>query len=70
VSLTFPTRLPHRRELMPPPGMPVRAKPCRCIPRAFLIRGQDTCFRCGLHPERTINQTWADRARDASRRPR
>ena len=67
-ALTFPTRpTPGRRGYLPPPGVPDRATGCQCVTdRLELDAGQ--CFRCGQHLPATIAQTFADRARQITRR--
>jgi hypothetical protein len=64
-TLIFPTRPGRRGGVCV--GTPERAESCRCEPSPWPII-DDTCLRCGRHPEHIVSQTWADRARLLARK--
>lgn len=63
MSITFPTSSRRGQGPPPEPGLPQRAKPCRCAGGPLVLsEHDDTCVRCGRYPKATIRRTWRDRA--------
>lgn len=63
MNLTFPTRPGTGK-----PGLPKRARACRCDHGQLLAEAEETCVRCGHYDEVTILATWRERAQAIARR--